>query len=184
MRVGHINLATSINGIGEHFVKLIEALDRQGIEQHVLVRNNALARRVAVYESVVAGPVVRVPVMAYCLMPRVAVVHLHDDRSAPAGLLFTLTRSIPYVLTRRTARRPANPLGRAMLARAAGVICPSARVAQRLSRTGATLPVVDVVADISHRNPDNPRQHNRIAAEHLRIYRRAVDSWRVPALLL
>jgi len=46
VRIGHINLATSFNGTGEHFVSLVEALEQVGVKQHVLVRNTALARRV------------------------------------------------------------------------------------------------------------------------------------------
>ena len=41
----------------------------------------------------------RSPVMACCLMPPADLVHSHDDRSGQAGLLLTLTRSIPYVLS-------------------------------------------------------------------------------------
>ena len=59
MYIGHINLDRSMNGNGEHFVKLVERLDRQGVKQHVLVANASLARRVAIYENVLVGPVVR-----------------------------------------------------------------------------------------------------------------------------
>lgn len=183
MYIGHINLAPSMNGTGEHFVKLVEALDRQGVRQHVLVRNRALARRVAVYESVIVGPVVKAPVMAYCLMPNVEVAHIHNGRCAPAGLLLTLTRSIPYVLTRRSDMPPAgNAISRSMIGRAASLICPTERAAARITAEFAV--PVDVVADLSHRTANDEMTDNRIAAEHVRIYRRAVDSWQVPALLL
>ncbi|NNC78119.1 MAG: hypothetical protein HKN77_09170, partial [Woeseiaceae bacterium] len=99
MLIGHINLATSMNGTGEHFIKLVEALDRQGARQHLLVANHALAKRVSLCSNVTVGPVVKTPVMAYCLMPDVPVVHAHDSSGGQAGLLLTLTRSIPYVIT-------------------------------------------------------------------------------------
>ena len=188
MHIGHINLASSMNGTGEQFIRLVEALDRQGVSQHVLVANTALARRVAVYDGITVGPVVKTPVMAYCLMPEVDVAHMHCSRSGQAGLLLTLTRSIPFVLTRRSAE-PAgkNPLVRSMISRAASVICPTEEAASVVSADSFTVPV-DVVPDISHESvegdPADTSHDNRIAAEHLRIYRRAVDSWRVPALLL
>jgi len=182
--VGHINLATSMNGTGEHFIRLIEALDRQGVEQHVLVANQSLAKRVSVYENVTVGPVVKTPVMAYCLMPDVSVVHAHDKSGGRAGLLMTLTRSIPYVLTQRsTAPLGKNPIARSMIRRAASLICPNDQVADVLVNDDVSGPV-DVVDDISHKTGDGDLFDNRIAAEHRRIYRRAVDSWRVPALLL
>lgn len=184
MQIGHINLERSMNGIGEHFVKLVEGLDRLGIEQHVIVRNKALARRLNVYPNVTVGPTVTTAVTAYCLMPHVAVVHAHDEASGHAGLLLTLTRSIPYVATRRSVLPPGkNPILRSVYGRAASLICPSDQAAAAVSNQGLGVPV-DVIADISCKDDDGNDQASKTAAEHLRIYRRAVDSRRVPALLL
>ena len=123
MLVGHINLASSMNGTGEHFIRLVEALDRQGIAQHVLVTNQSLARRVGVYENVSVGPVVKTPVMAYCLMPDVDVVHAHSTAGGQAGLLMTLTRSVPYVLTWRSEKPVGrSPIERSAIRRAASLI--------------------------------------------------------------
>lgn len=184
MDIGHICLEQSMNGIGEHFVKLIEALDRQGVRQHVIVANSSLARRVAICENVRVGPVVRTALMAFCLMPDVTVAHMHDAKSSQAGLTLRLTRSIPYVLTRRDTASPGrNPITRSMLERAASLICPTDEAADALVNSGLSVPI-DVISDISHETTDNETAANRIAAEHQRIYRRAVDTWRVPALLL
>ncbi len=184
MRVGHINLATSMNGNGEHFIRLVEALERQKVDQHVLVANQALAGRVAVYDNVAVGPVVRSPVMAYCLMPEVDVVHAHDGSGGRAGLLMTLTRSTPYVLTRRSAKPSGkNPVTRSMIRRAASIICPTDDAAQAMLADSIAGPV-DIIRDISHESLESDVTDNRIAAEHLRIYRRALDTWRVPALLI
>lgn len=123
MFVGHINLAESFNGPGEHFVGLIEALQKHGIEQYVLVRNIALAKRLDIIEHVTVGPVVRSAVTAYCLMPRVDVLHIHDKSSRAAGLLSTLTQSVPYVLTNEVSiARDRNPISQAAYKRAAGFI--------------------------------------------------------------
>lgn len=185
MRIGHINLAKSFNGTGEHFVALVEALDRQGIRQHVIVRNHALARRVALYDNVTLGPVTGSPVMAYCLMPTVDVVHVHNEKSAQSGLLLTLTRSIPFVLTQRKVRRNTkNPISRSIEERAASVICCTERAARRALARPSTKPV-DVIADIAREEgTDFEMTGNRVAAEHLRVYRRAADTWRVPALMI
>ena len=184
MIIGHINLDRSMNGHGEHFVKLVESLDCQGISQHILVANASLARRVSIYENVLVGPVVRTPVMAYCLMPDVAVAHVHDSRSSQAGLVLRLTRSMPYVLTRRSTTSPAgNPIARSMIARAAGVICPTEAAANAILGAGFTVPV-DVLPDMIYKTSGDSSTDNRIAAEHHRIYRRAVDTRRIPALLL
>ena len=184
MYVGHINLDRSMNGFGEHFVKLVESLDRQGIKQHVLVANASLARRVAIYENVLVGPVVRTPVMAYCLLPDVTVAHMHDAKSCQAGLILRLTRSIPYIITRRESiPPPRNPLARSIIERSSGVVCPSEEAARAIVDAGFTLPV-DLIPDISFEATEDEVADNRVAAEYYRIYRRAVETRRVPALLL
>lgn len=185
MFIGHINLAESMNGTGEHFIKLIEGLDRQGIRQHVLVRNRSLARRVAVCDTVTVGPVVRTPLMAYCLMPNVSVAHAHDDKSGHAALLMTLTRSTPYIVTRRSAQvLGKNPISRSIYRRAESLICLSDEAASAFLEND--LPVlIDVIPDISYAASDDTETvGNRVAAEHARIYRRAIDSRRVPEMLL
>lgn len=185
MHIGHINLAKSFNGTGEHFVALLEALDRQGLNQHVIVRNNALARRVAIYENVTLGPVTGSPVVAYCLMPTVDVVHVHNDKSAQSGLLLTLTRSTPFVLTRRAADESSgNPISRSIKDRAASIICCSKDAARNMLKENSTAQI-DVIADIAREDgTDFEMLGNRVAAEHLRVYRRAAETWRVPALML
>lgn len=122
MQIGHINLAKSFNGAGEHFVNLVEALQALDVRQHVLVRNVALAKRLDLVEGVTVGPTVRSAVMAYCLMPPVDVVHVHDLSEGQSGLLLTLTRSIPFVLTHRHASPVRNPLAQAIYRRASGIV--------------------------------------------------------------
>lgn len=184
MRIGHINLATSMNGTGEHFVRLVEALQQQGIEQHVIVANQALAKRVSLYDDVCVGPVVKTPVMAYCLMPDVDVVHAHGRGGGQAGLLMTLTRSTPYVLTRRSAKSVSrNPVSRSIINRAACVICPDEQAASRIAGDDFDVPV-EVLADSSHASLETDELDTQIAAEHLRIYRRAAERWRVSTVLL
>lgn len=185
MYLGHINLAESMNGTGEHFIKLVEGLDRQGIQQHVLVRNRSLARRLAVCDNVTIGPVVRTPVMANCLMPGVSVAHAHDDKSGHAALLMNLTRSTPYVVTRRSTHAPGkNPITRSMYRRAASLICSSDEAAAELMEDDLRVPI-DVIPDISYATSDDTETDgNRVAAAHARIYRRTIDSSRLPALLL
>ena len=125
MLIGHINLATSMHGTGEPLISLVEALDRAGMKQHVLVRDAILAKRVDIVGGNVAiGPVVHSPVTACCLMPRVDITHVHEPSAGQAGLLLTLTRSIPYILTHRgTIALARNPLLQAVYRRATAVIC-------------------------------------------------------------
>lgn len=122
MRIGHINLAKSFNGAGDNFVKLIEALQEFGATQYVLVRNVALAKRLDIIENVAVGPTVRSAVMAYVLMPQVDVVHAHSSTDGQAGLLLTLTRSIPFVMTNNDQPGNMNPLLQAIHKRAAGIV--------------------------------------------------------------
>lgn len=133
MKIGHIYLAAATDDSIDHFASLIEAFDRLAIEQHVLVASVALARRLQCCPYVAVGPVVRTAVMAYCLMPKVDLVHVHDDKSGQAGLLLTLTRSTPFVMT--TAGKSGNgqgPLRRSVLSRARALIPPSDTDPERL----------------------------------------------------
>lgn len=123
--IGHINLAKSCNGAGEFFVNLVEALQQGRVRQHVLVRSVALAKRLDLMDNVTVGPVVRSAVMAYCLMPHVDVVHIHDPSEGQSGLLLTLTRSIPFVLTHHGELPGRNPLTQAVYKRASGIIYQS-----------------------------------------------------------
>lgn len=120
--VGHINLAKSRDGLGEYFIDLVAGLARAGIEQHVIVRHDTIAKRLALIDAVQVGPTVSSTVMAYCLMPAVDVVHVHDPADGQAGLLLTLTRSMPYVLTRRGDPPGQGPIAGAVLRRAAGFV--------------------------------------------------------------
>ena len=135
VKIGHIHLATASDGSIMRFASLVERLDRLAIEQHILVSSTALARRLQSCPYVTIGPVVRTPVMAYCLMPDVDLVHIHDDKSGQAGLLLTLTRSTPFVMTtpeeRATSR---NPLKYSMLRRAQSLISPSEGDADEIIR--------------------------------------------------
>jgi hypothetical protein len=99
VKIGQIFLDLSASSSDERFIELVAALAEQGVEQHVLVAGARLARRLADIPKVWVGPVVLTPVMAYCLMPDVDLVHVHEIRSGQAGLLLTLTRSIPFVIT-------------------------------------------------------------------------------------
>lgn len=151
MRIGHINLSESFNGAGEHFVGLIESLQHHTSHQYILVRNVALAKRLDLVDNVTVGPIVRSPIMAYCLMPHVDIVHIHDRPSWAAGLLLVLTRSVPFVLTRHVSlEQSKNPLSQAAHKRASGFV-----------------------------------DENQVdAVEHLRVYRQALDSLRMPMMLL
>lgn len=151
MYVGHVNLATTFNGAGEHFVKLVEDLRQHGVEQYVVVRNIALAKRLDIIDGVTVGPVVRSAVTAFCLMPSVDVMHVHDSSSASAGLLMALTRSVPFVLSVHGINDDKkNPIRQAIEARASGFA------------------ETEVISSI----------------ELMKLYRHAVDSLRVPTLML
>lgn len=177
MLIGHINLQKSMNGCGEHFVRLVEGLSRLHVEQHVVVRNESLARRLGVCDKVTVGPTARTPVTAYCLMPRADVVHTHDEASGHAGLLLTLTRSVPYVATRRSFLPPGrNPIIQSVYGRAVSLICPTDMAAVAVADSGLDV-LIDVIPYISIRNGDDRQKSiDAIVDAHVRAYRRAAIS--------
>ena len=126
MNVGHIYLDKTSDSGASQFASIVEALDRLTIDQHVLVANADLARSLRPLPYVTVGPTVKTPVMAYCLMPNVDVVHIHDDRSGQAGLLLTLTRSVPFVMNSGvTPADTRNPLKQSVLQRAQTMVAPT-----------------------------------------------------------
>ena len=123
MKIGHICLATPDSEASEYFAALVEALDQFGASQHVLVASVALARRLSKCEHVTIGPVVKTPVMAYCLMPDVDIAHVHEGKSGQSGLLLTLTRSVPFVITIDSGfEQDRSPIARSVLKRAVQTI--------------------------------------------------------------
>ena len=64
--------------------------------------------------------------MAYCLMPKVDLVHIHDTGSGQVGLLLTLTRSTPFVMTCDEENRSGrNPIRRSIFDRAQAMVSPT-----------------------------------------------------------
>lgn len=153
MNIGHICLATPDSDASEYFAALVEALAEFGVAQHVLVASASLTRRLAKCEYVTVGPVVKTPVMAYCLMPEVDIAHVHEGKSGQSGLLLTLTRSIPFVITLDNGfEADKSPIARSVLNRAVQII---------------------------ERHGSEPDQH--AAGEHLNIYEDACqNSQRTP----
>lgn len=126
MKIGHIYLSQSSTRLARQFLSVVSGLDRLAVEQHVLVSDIGLGRGLRALPYVTVGPSVRSPVMAYCLMPAVDVVHVHDDPGSQAGLLLTLTRSVPFVLTEGAVPPDCrSPLGKSVLRRAQAMVGPS-----------------------------------------------------------
>jgi len=99
VKIGHICLSSASNPAAAKFMSVLESLDLLTIRQHVVVADESMARRLHSFPSVSVSPSTKSPVVAYCLMPEVDIVHIHEPDSGQAGLLLTLTRSIPFVMT-------------------------------------------------------------------------------------
>jgi len=168
VRIGHINLAASMDAASEAFASLVKTLRATGIDQYVLVQCPALATRLADLDGVSVGPAVRSPLLAYCMLPQVDVAHVHEVTAGQAGLLLALARSTPYVLTHRgeiTAR--ATPLMQAIYRRASVVICQDDAEVAMLRHWAPGLRT-EIAADIDSASA---------AAIHLRVYQ---NSQRMP----
>ena len=109
MRIGQICLVSGDQA--SRFAAVVEAIDHLAVPQHVLVSDESIRRRLQRCPHVSVGQVVKSPVMAYCLMPEVDVAHVYGSRAGQAGLLLTLTRSIPFVFTpeKSVGHRPIAP---------------------------------------------------------------------------
>ncbi|MFQ6006072.1 MAG: glycosyltransferase family 4 protein [Woeseia sp.] len=133
MKIGHINLEKEYGGGGHQLLLLAQELSSHDIEQHAVVRNATLARRLTEQSNISVGPLVNSPVTAYGLMPNIDLAHLHDHKSLQSGLLLRLTRSIPYIVTQRSLTPPpAHNVARLMYRRAEGIACVTKAVAQSI----------------------------------------------------
>jgi hypothetical protein len=189
MRIGHIGLSTHIGVAEEQLVVLVEALSTHGVEQHVLVRNPFLAKRLSVCAGVSVGPIVRSSVTAYLLIPAVDLIHAHDKKAVSAAMLLNMTRFVPYIMTHRQFSMPDNsPVRRLQYRRSAGIVCPSGDIANAMLDYASDRPV-DTIGDARNTDDEIDAKNGRIsaaklAAEYMRVYRRTIDSRSVPALLL
>lgn len=189
MRIGHIDLSTHIAVAGEQLVVLVEAISTHGVEQHVLVRNPFLAKRLSVCAGASVGPIVRSPVTACFLMPAVDLIHAHDEKAVSAALLLNVTRSVPYILTHRRFNMPDNgPVKRLRYRRCAGIVCPSGDIANAMPDYVSAHPV-DTIGDARNVDDEIDAKNGRssaakMAAEYMRVYRRTLDSRSIPAMLI
>jgi hypothetical protein len=151
LKVGQIYLEKASVAGARQFQSLIEGLDKLGIEQHVLVASAELARSLSSLPYVTVGPVVSTPVVACCLMPDVDIAHVHDGKSGQSGLLLTLTRSIPYVITLvDPGQKVRNPITRSIRNRAQQTIKPEG------VQPEALVDAYQVAAAMLLKRPKNP----------------------------
>lgn len=133
MKIGQIYLNKSSSSGARQFYSIVDGLNQLAVEQHVLVADPDLARGLRALPFVTVGPIVRSPVMAYCLMPTVDVAHVYDDYGGQAALLLTLTRSVPFVITEGAiSRSTGSPLGKSVLRRSRAIVGPQLLDSERL----------------------------------------------------
>ena len=133
MKIGQIYLNSSSSSGARRFFSIVDGLNRLTVDQHVLVADPDLARGLRVLPFVTVGPTVRSPVMAYCLMPAVDVVHVYDDHGGQAALLLTLTRSEPFVITEGAiSPTTGSPLNKSVLRRSHAIVEPEQLDSERL----------------------------------------------------
>lgn len=187
MRIGQISLATEAEDGAAHLTLLVRALARHGVDQHVLVSDERLARELCGTNRVTVGPLTRTPIMACCLMPDVDVAHMHDLKSAQTGLLLTLTRSVPYVMTLRSPAVTAlGPISRAVHQRAGCIVCQSDDVADMLRRRHPDL-YIECIPPIRVQGTTDARacmSPERAADAYKKVYERTLDGGRRPAMML
>jgi len=176
LTIGHIDLSPGAGAEVSGLASIVVFLAASGVRQHVVAGDMALCRRLCDVDGVAVGPTTSAPAVAFSQMPAVDVLHVHDERSAEAGLLMALTRSTPYIYSDAAANDlPVGPVSAAIYRRASSIVCPDPATADRIVRFDPRIRV-DIV------DPGLPP--GQIARHWLRIYRRTVDSDRIPALLL
>lgn len=188
-----MDLSTGMAANEEQLVILVEALSAHDVYQHAVVRDRQLASRLAAIRNVSVGPLAKSPATACCLMPDVDVAHAHDGRALQSGLLLALTRSIPYVLTYRESTLPGeNAITRCFYRRAKAIVCPEEDLAMEFRGYVSDIPV-DTVNDVKVGTVEHDAEFDqerdrlsaeRMAADYLGIYRRAIDTYVIPAMLL
>lgn len=188
-----MDLSTGMAANEEQLVILVEALAVHDVRQHAIVRDRQLANRLAAIRNVSVGPLAKSPATACCLMPEIDVAHAHDGRALQTGLLLALTRSVPYVLTYRDPELPGdNAITRCFYRRARAIVCPDKNLTMEFRSYVSDIPIDTVndvrVAAVGHDaafDQESDRlSAERMAAGYLGIYRRAIDTYVIPAMLL
>ena len=135
MIVGHVLLRPQSDESIRRMTMLVEWVDHLAIRQHILTSDIVCARRVQSFPHATTGPIVRSPVIANCLMPKVDIVHAHDARGGQVGLLMALTRSVPFVVQRFEDQRSLREPFRDMILRRAGAVLDRVDDVERLIET-------------------------------------------------
>lgn len=188
MRIGHIDLSARITTAQEQLVVLVESLGAQDIEQHILVRNPFLAKRLSVCKGATVGPAVRSVTAAAFLMPAVDLVHAHDIKAAWVGVMLDTLRSIPFLMTHRESHaRHCNPLQRLVYSRCETIVCASRGESHLTLPSGPAVTVITIddagSADDAIDAENGRLGAERMAAEYLRAYRGVLDRRGVPGVL-
>ena len=95
LHIGHISLTKDFDEAARQLILLVNELAKHNIRQYVIVRCPSLAIRLSAYRKVTLGQLAGSPVSACSALPNIDIAHVHDLKSARAGLLLTLTRSTP-----------------------------------------------------------------------------------------
>lgn len=185
--IGHVNLSKRFDSSGTQLLLLTRALSKHGVRQHAVVRCPLLLEGLSDITNVSLGPLADSPVMANCVLPAVDLAHLHDTRSATTGLILSLTRSIPYIITIRGRAVPAHhAIARSIHRRAACVICTTDPMRETM-RGYCPDTYVETISDartVQENASDLYQSPRKMAAAYISIYRRTLNSFQVPDMLI
>ncbi len=143
LHIGHVNLAKGFRGGERQTQLLISALSEQGLQQTVVIRadsplKNLLEKLPNVRLVLCKKPYWR----AIFKLPKVDLLHAHDGKAVHWCRLVKLTRSLPYVVTRRVPNKLKNSwLTKASYRNALRVVGLSQAIKQSIQAVIPGLPV-------------------------------------------
>ncbi len=177
LKVAHVHLASQHDLSSQQLAILARGLSGLNVDQHAVVRCQQVAEQLSRVPYVTIGPLVSSPIVANCLLPCADICHAHDARSAQTGLLLTLTRSIPFILSYRSQTTVSDaPITKAINRRSRAIVCASIIDQQRLLQDFPES-TISVIANTTGKGENGYQEleANRLAAQYLDVYCRALE---------
>lgn len=158
MSLCHINLEKGFRGGERQTMLLVESLIPY-VRQTVVVRKGSpLAEKLSVIQGITVVEIPKPFLLSVRRLRRFSLIHAHEAKAGHLALAAKLLFSVPYVLTRRVAKKPKHAwLSRSVYSSAAQVVAISETVRSVVEGLGAGIRCRVIPSSFSRLDSDDER---------------------------